>query len=307
MRPVRYVAPPRAQTAAEVWFAPQAGRSPRGTHVLRVDPVTLVPLGAVEQAGGVIDWLRRLHVNFLVADYGGRAIVGWVGVGMALLSVVGIPLWWPRPRRWREAITFSARARGVTFQRRLHGAAGIWALAMILASSVTGAMLGFPQTLRSVMGLPPGGPPRLSGAAPGTLPFEPNLDAAVVLARGTSPGLVLRTIILPTGAADPIRLFLGPKDSEGAATATVVTTDAAGSRVLSHQSPEALGWGETILRWAHDLHEGMGLGLLWRGATVLVGLAVPLMAVTGGTMWLLRRRNRKRIAFTDQVSLQSRS
>jgi uncharacterized iron-regulated membrane protein len=68
-----------------------------------------------------------------------------------------------------------------------------------------------------------------------------------------------------------------------------------------------MGWGETVLRWAHDLHEGMGLGPLWRGATVLVGLVVPLMAVTGAMMWLLRRRNRKRIAFTDRVSLQSRS
>jgi uncharacterized iron-regulated membrane protein len=155
LRPVRYVPPPQARSAAEVWFAPSAARSPRGTHLLRIDPVTLAPLGAIEQAGGVIDWLRRLHTSFLAPDYGGRAIVGWVGVGMLLLSLIGIPLWWPRPRRWRAAFTVSGKARGVTFQRQLHGAAGIWALVMLLISSLTGAVLGFPQTVRGVMGLPP--------------------------------------------------------------------------------------------------------------------------------------------------------
>ena len=305
LRPVRFVAPQQARTAAEVWFAPQASRSPRGTHLLRVDPVTLAPLGAIEQIGGAMDWLRRLHTNLLAPDYGGRAIVGWVGVGMMLLSLIGIPLWWPRSRRWREAFTVSTRARGVTFQRQLHGVAGIWALLMLLTSSLTGAMLGFPQTVRNAMGLPPGGPPRAFAAVPVAAPIEPNLDAAVALARGVAPDLAVRMIILPTGAGDPVRLFLGPPGTEGAATATTVTTNAAGSQLLSRQGPRTLVWGETMLRWAHDLHEGAGLGPLWRGATVLVGIVVPLMACTGAMMWLLRRR--QRVAPADRVSLQSQS
>jgi uncharacterized iron-regulated membrane protein len=306
LRPVRYVAPPRPRTGAEIWFAPSAGRSPRGTHVVRIDPVTLSPLGEAEQAGGELDWLRRLHTNFLAPDYGGRAIVGWVGVGLVLLSLIGIPLWWPRRGRWREAFTVSTRARGVVFQRRLHGAAGIWALVMLLMSGMTGAVLGFPQTVRGIMGLPPGGPPRVSAATPVAPAPAPDLDAAVMLARGTGAGLAVRTIILPAGGGEPIRIFLGPAGTDGAATATVVTTNASGTRVLSQQSPQTLGWAETTLRWAHDLHEGAGLGPLWRGATALSGVVLPLMAVTGATMWLLRRRGRRRIALTDQVPLRSR-
>jgi uncharacterized iron-regulated membrane protein len=304
MRPVRYAAPPRPQAAAEVWFAPRASRSPRATHVLQMDPVTLAPIGGIQLAGGALDWLRGLHTNFLAADYGGRQIVGWVGVGMLLLSLIGIPLWWPRHGRWRAAFTVPIRSRGLVFQRRLHGAAGIWALLMLVISSSTGAVLGFPQTVRAAMGLPAGGPPRPSAAPPNAGAPMADLDAAVALARGASPELALRVIFLPAGAADPIRLFLGPPGTEGATTNTMVTTDPAGVRVLSRQAPQTLGWAESTLRWAHDLHEGAGLGPLWRLATVLVGLAVPLMAVTGAAMWLLRHLGRRRLALAARVSTE---
>ena len=35
-----------------------------------------------------------------------------------------------------------------------------------------------------------------------------------------------------------------------------------------------------------------GFGPLWRGLTIVTGLVLPIFAVTGGAMWLFRRRRR---------------
>ena len=49
---------------------------------------------------------------------------------------------------------------------------------------------------------------------------------------------------------------------------------------------------ELALRWAHDLHFGQALGPLWRALTIVTGLVLPIFAITGGAMWLFRRRRR---------------
>jgi uncharacterized iron-regulated membrane protein len=293
LHPVRYLPPPGPARAAEVGFAPPGMQ--RGTMVVRVDPVLLAPIGPAEPVGGPMEFIRRLHTNFLVPDYGGRAIVGWVGIGLLLLAVIGIPLWWPTPGRWRDGFTVATAARGVRFQRRLHGAAGAWGLAMLVLTSTTGAVLGFPQTVRAALGVQAGGPPRQARSA--SAAFVSDLDAALVLARAAAPGNELRAMFLPAGAADPIRMFLAPAGAEGAVNTTMVTVDAKAVRVVSVQAPQTLGPAETALRWMHDLHEGQALGLTWRLVTATTGLLLPLMAVTGSAMWLLRRRNRKRIDF----------
>ncbi len=307
LRPTRYLPPPAPARAAEIWFTSPGRTSGREAMILRIDPVTLAPLGPAQPSGGVLEWIRRLHTNFLVPDLGGRAIVGWVGVGLVILSLIGIPLWWPKPGQWREAFTIAPAARGVRFQRRLHGAAGIWTLTLLLLTSTTGAVLGFPQTIRAALGLPAGGPPRQARIAPQTPPLLFDLDAAAALARNAAPGKELRGMVLPAGAADPIRIFLAPPAREGAVSATTVTVDAGASQVIAVQGPGAMGTADMALRWMHDLHEGQGLGLLWRALTFATGLALPLMAVTGATMWLLRRRNRNRIELARRAALQGGS
>ena len=59
-----------------------------------------------------------------VPEYSGRAVVGWVGVGMSILALTGIWLWWPRGTgsfvrglRW---------ARSPRFTFNLHHLLGFW-------------------------------------------------------------------------------------------------------------------------------------------------------------------------------------
>ncbi len=284
MHAVRY-APGDAGQPARVSFAD----APRGpASVVRVDPGTATALGPATRAPAALDWVKRLHNTLLLPEYGGRQLAGWFGVGLLLLLLMGIPLWWPAPGQMRAGLTVPRRARGARLYRALHGAMGAWLVALLLATSVTGIVQGFPQTARRVLGVAeparPGaaGPARPDGAA-----APPDLDAAIRLAEGAMPGFVPRLVLLPEGRG-PIRLLMTPPGESGARVTRTVLVDGRATRVLSAQG--APDGGEAVMRWVHDLHEGQGLGPVWRGLTVVTGLALPLFGVTGGLLWLARRR-----------------
>ena len=302
MRAARYVSPEEPGDAARVYFAPIS--NPRGPgQVLRLDPATAAALGPAEPTGGVLDWTKRLHNNLLIPEWGGRQVAGWFGVGLLLLTLIGIPLWWPAPGQWRSGFTVPRRASGLRLHRALHGAAGAWLVLMLLATSVTGIVQGFPQTSRALLGLPAGGPPRPSRPVSGAPLPRPDLDGAIRLAQAAMPGTVPRAILLPATEQEPVRLQMTPPGQEGAIVTRTVGVDVAATHVVSAQT--SLTPADMALRWAHDLHEGQGLGPVWRGLTAAVGLALPLFGVTGAGMWFLRRRNRRRLHTVRQAAMQA--
>ncbi|NDC64945.1 MAG: PepSY domain-containing protein, partial [Planctomycetia bacterium] len=62
------------------------------------------------------------------------------------------------------------------------------------------------------------------------------------------------------------------------------------------RDPRSYTLGETIMAWQHALHAGEGLGWTWKILVFLSGFLPPLFAVTGVSMWLIKRRNRRRAA-----------
>ena len=287
LRASRYLPAAAPGEAAQVRLVAASG--PRGPGLdVRVDPVSLAVLdmGAGDR---LIDWVKALHTNLLIEGRSGRSIIGWIGVGLLALAMIGVVLWWPQPGQWRAAVTADPRARGHVFHRRLHGMAGIWSLALLLATASTGVVLAFPLTMRGALGLTAADPRRPSQqvAAPAV-----DVDRAIGLARGAAPGLRVRAVLLPASDADPVRILLVPPDVDGAVVTVAVAVDAAASRVLSVQDPRAMPAAELALRWVHDLHFGQALGPLWRALTIATGLVLPMFAITGGAMWLYRRQRR---------------
>jgi uncharacterized iron-regulated membrane protein len=237
--------------------------------------------------------LRSLHVAFLAPEHGGRGIGGWFGIGLVLLLVTGVPIWWPRQGRWKAAFTIAPRAAGYRFHRRLHGALGAWTVLVLFVLAGSGVVLAFPRTSRGLLGLEAGGPPRAmrtGGATDAGAAAQPDIDAALVLAREAVPGARVRTVMLPGSRGEAVRVFMLLPGGEGARGSVTVQVDAAGGKVLAVQDPRRGPPADRLYRWIHDLHEGMGLGPVWRILTVLGGLALPLFAVTGPLMWWLRRR-----------------
>src|SRR5207253_4589836 len=128
--------------------APRVEGGPLRIVNVYLDPPTARALDVVDFRSSFIGWLHRFHENLTIPEYSGRSIVGWVGVGMLLLALTGIWLWWPRNGAFLPGLRWCRAAYTTT---NLHHLLGFWISIPLAVVSATGIYLGFPQNARSLM------------------------------------------------------------------------------------------------------------------------------------------------------------
>jgi uncharacterized iron-regulated membrane protein len=263
-----------------------------------VDPVSLMVLGGDDHPDRVYRWLHRIHETFLFPGPFGRTVVGWCGLGLIVLAVTGVPIWWPRQGWWRAALTVPAKARGYRLYRGLHGATGWWVVALLLLQALSGTTMTFPGGAARLLGVTP---TRLPSAGRGAPP-DIDLDRVAAALQAAEPGARLVSLRFPTEPGLPMIASLQSHTIvEG--PPTVVFVEPVTQRVLAIRDPRAGSTGAALLAWLRTLHEGAGLGPVWRLVIGMTGLALTLFPVTGFAMWFLRgRANRRRRA--QQALLQ---
>jgi uncharacterized iron-regulated membrane protein len=263
-----------------------------------MDVVSMTPLWVRQNPDSLYRWVHSVHETLLLG-LAGRSLVGWIGVGLLLLALSGIPLWWPPRRRWKTGFTVTPNARGWRLQRDLHGAAGIWVLLLLLLQSVSGIALAFPQTARTIVGLP-AQPPRgvrpQSDRPPNSQQNDPNatIAAGIAAAQAALPAATLEDLRLPPMPDRPMMAVLRPDGDWQGLPRAVVIMDPATARILSIQDPRTSPTGLSVLNWLRAIHEGGAAGPAGRLAMCLVGVALTLLPVTGLAMWTLRQRRRRR-------------
>lgn len=281
------------------------GRRPRLISIY-LDPPTGAVLDKVDFRASWVGFLHVFHENLTIPRYYGRQIVGWVGVGMLVLSLSGIWLWWPRrgslisALRWRRAAQTSSN---------LHHALGFWISIPLVIVSLTGIYLSFPQTARSLMSsVAPMQPPpqRTFGAA---ILEKPNLtaDVALRLAQTAEPAARPASLFLPTVQGRPRGKSRDGREGGKRAAAppswrvqlrnaeqlVTVTVDDRGGVVRRLPDPLA---GNRAAQWIRWIHDGSRGGEAWRFIVFLTGVFPVIFAVTGWLMWWRGRRARRRIA-----------
>lgn len=105
----------------------------------------------------VIEWFVRLHEN-LLAGMIGRAVNGFGGLSLILLSVAGAIVWWPGIMHWRRSLTIQWHASAARIDWDLHNALGFWSLMFVLLWGVSGVYFAFPNAFNAVVDFlePPG-------------------------------------------------------------------------------------------------------------------------------------------------------
>jgi len=269
-----------------------------GSLQILLDPVSGEPLQTQQAMTGWVRFFHDLHGHLFITGGTGREIVGWLGVAMLVLGCSGLYLWWPKPGQWKMAFMVRRKARGVRFNRELHGAVGIWSLVLFMVVNFTGVYLAFPQQISAAVNTV--WPGRDMRAAQFQARVEPvrgatpiNLDDALALAKERVPDARFLNAFLPTRPDQALRIgMIRPGFSEGAPTITVIV-DPWRRTIVDVFDPRTLSTGEAIIAWQRALHYGEGLGGIYKFLVFVSGVIIPLFAVTGFLMWWLKRRNRR--------------
>lgn len=277
-----------------------------GSRQFLVDPVSLQILDSQQTMGGWVRFFHDLHGRLLISGGLGRELVGWLGIAMLVLGTTGMIIWWPRNGQWKNAFTFRWKSRGARFHRDLHGAVGIWSLAIFMLVNFTGVYIAFPQQTGAVINaIWPGRDmraamfqARVERPQPGQQAIA--LDDAVALALGRAPDARFLNAFLPTRPDQALRIGLVRGVPEDGAPGITVLIDPWRHSVIDVFDPKTFSTGETIIAWQRALHYGTGLGGIYKFLVFLSGVIIPIFAVTGTLMWWIKRRNRRA---TEQAKL----
>jgi uncharacterized iron-regulated membrane protein len=232
----------------------------------------------------------------------GGYLLGVLGVLLILLCVSGAVIWWPGVRAAVSGFVVR-RGRGPYVRDLdLHRVVGILALPFLLMWGFTGTMFFFDWPAKAHFLVLPGqarqdpAPP-----TPGTGPLI-TLEQARDTALAGHPGARV-TGIRESTPADPdgtyyVRLADGydPYEYSSFPGSRGVTVDSHGGGVQDY-APR--GDHPVTESWFYDgLYYGLHFGTVvpwWlRSVWLLFGVAPVLLAVTGVTVWLAKRRGRRR-------------
>jgi uncharacterized iron-regulated membrane protein len=258
-------------------------------RTLLLDPVSGELLGELNETS-LVRTLQDLHFD-LLAGRRGRILNGIGAMLLLTMCLTGIVIWWPGRSAWRRSVRvdFSRSWRRVTWE--LHNAIGFWTAIVIAIWAVTGLYFAFPSSFRAAVNrvspITVARTPQSRQSGYATAPaWRTLVDAARTYAP---PGHHVARVVLPaTDTAPFLVMFSDVRPTPLGATLTSVYLDRYTGALLTSPSPDAASAGDTIMAWVAPLHvgnfAGNGVRLLW----MLLGLAPPLLFVTGFTMWWTR-------------------
>lgn len=247
-----------------------------------VDPGTATVMGTRTTAPSrMVRFAHQLHESLFLGPMG-RPVVGCLGIAMTLLGVSGLYLWWPRPRQWKQAFFIRGKARGAALYRDIHKTFGFWFLPVFLVVSVTGVAIAFPNLLPSDRA--DGGRARGFSNDQATIQIPDQasrlgLHDIIADAEHAFGGKVARIAV----AAQPDRpVTVGLAFSDGRSRDIQMnpyTGEALNDQAGRQRQPSM-----------RSLHEGQGLGPVYRAAVFVVGFLPLLFATSGLLLWLKKRK-----------------
>jgi len=304
---------------ALVIYAGSGGGGPSApTLAQRVDPYTgdLLPVKPVGREIRRFElWLREIHQgHWFGPGTASDVVVFLIGFGafsLFIMSLSGLYMRWPRGRavrHWRSWLGINTRLRGRAFLFNLHTVLGTCALLILIIIGHSGAFQSrmvpwYGKFARSVTGAPAqaaeppmGGAPGAGGPGAGGPP--PGASGPGGAGGPGGPGGPSGPGPVFGGRAQSIAVYYMSADSF--VNADTVETHAREARLdlatgallaVAQSAPKS--FGEKVVEYNQNLHEGRLFGwfatLLW----MLAALCLPVFYVTGWMMYLKRRRRRQ--------------
>ena len=278
------------------------GASSREEKVI-VNPYTAEVLGH-QSAFSSLALIRRLHADFALGDVG-RNAVGVLSIVVAVMSLVGLVLWWPGKGAWARSLKINWRARPRLLLRDLHNAGGAYVFVFVLLSAITvppivwklttpdggppAAASGPPQADAPARPGPPASGPPPTGARPMSIPWQQAVDAAQAAVPGQWVGFALR----PLGPAPFYMVRLWPPGETATPEMTTVFVNRYNGGIIRVSSPQAMTPIRLISAdFLITLHSGAIVGFPGRLIMFIAGLGFAVLFFSGLATWVMRRTSR---------------
>lgn len=247
-------------------------------HHVYVNQYTGMVLGSTEDGSNWILKVHDLHVNFLAGKIGNQ-IVTWSTVGLLILSISGIFLWWPR-----KIFRFRRGTALPRFNRELHLTVGFWSSIAMFAFAVTGLSLHY-QTGKLLDLL---NTPKAAVTMPG---HGTTIEGMMATAHEALPGADIPRLLLSEKKGDPVFLYMRFPEDKTPAGRSFTTLDPKTGAVLSVGSSRTAPLMQTALvQWTREIHTGTLLGLPSKMLAVCFALLLTVLAITGPLMWINKLR-----------------
>jgi uncharacterized iron-regulated membrane protein len=230
-------------------------------------------------------WLLDLHHKFFADDVG-IALSGVFGVLLCALGVSGV---WLYREFWQNVFTLRWRRGARLLFSDLHKFAGITSVGFNLVFGFTGAYWNLTHTAEHLIEDEIEQPVIDRRLYPNTL----SIDAVVSDAATRLPGFRTNFVSLPSVPTAPAVILWGAVEPRSLLTNLYGSTLTYDPVTGAHQGTNDLrsaAWWTRVTDTFESLHFGNFAGLPVKIVWCLAGLAPGVLAVTGFTIWWLRRR-----------------
>jgi uncharacterized iron-regulated membrane protein len=252
-----------------------------------IDPVSTAVLGELPERRA-IRFLQDLHYN-LLGGRTGRTVNGIGAFAILLLCATGLVIWWPGIRAWRRRLTvdFTRDVRRVLWE--LHRAVGIWSVAFIALTAITGLSFAFPAGFRAAVNrfspITAAQSPRSAAPAAGPAPsWQQMIDRA----RSYVADRPIARVVLPFGERGAFLVMFAERSPTpaGSALMPVYLDQYTGVRLAVPASNPT--WGDAVMSRVTPWHVGGVGGQAGRVLWFVLGLMPAVLFATGLLVWWKR-------------------
>jgi uncharacterized iron-regulated membrane protein len=213
-----------------------------------------------------------------------------VGLGVTLMLIAGLYLWWPR-KRWAPAFIPGRPKNGAALSFRWHRVLGFYAFLVLLPITLTGVGLSFhtpvEKAIQATLPTAHGEDPK----ADGQLDTPLTMDEIHARARRAYPEaetqysyfadaqqpywqILMRTPQRVHTSMPDLELWLHPETGE---------------IIQTYDAREDARAGDHVQHLLFPIHNGQALGLAGRMTVLVSGLLPLFFAITGFIIWRHRR------------------
>ncbi|MGL5857203.1 MAG: PepSY-associated TM helix domain-containing protein [Angustibacter sp.] len=242
----------------------------------------------------------------------GDLLLGVLGLLLGFLALSGIWLWWPATTRWAHGLRVRWRKGRFARDYDLHQVAGMIAVPFLLMWAITGSGFELGFVGKAWYQLLPGEERVSEFVSQEVREGIPDITPATAVAAAQRE---IGTTEQPTGfdlpiADDPTSTYtvwfadgFDPYgQSEYAGDLGVGVDRTTGASEITYGGPGRPVTQQAWEEWNFPVHTGYVVGSWWRLVWAVFGLVPLLLAITGMSTWLYRRRTRTRRRALDAAA-----